>query len=98
MADAGTAMRTELSIMINNHYERHYGSLGWLPDIGDLLVSSRRCRPHVAVLVATILVMFARAACWTLLYCVTYAQVIWAQVAIAILIFLGTAVHPLVAF
>ena len=37
-------------------------------------------------------------ACLTLLYCVTYAQVLWAQVAIAILIFLGPLFIPWLVF
>ena len=94
MADAGTAMRTELSIMINNHLSGITEAWDGY-NIWDLLVSSAGA--FMSLFVATILVIFV-GSMLTLLYCVTYAQVIWAQVAIAILIFLGPLFIPWLIF
>ena len=94
MADAGTAMRTELSNMVNTHMTRISDAWDGY-NIWELITSSGRALITLAT--ATIMVIFT-GSMLVILYAVTYAQVIWAQIAIAILIFLGPIFIPWLLF
>ena len=94
MADAGTAMRTELSNMVNTHMTRISDAWDGY-NIWELITSSGRALITLAT--ATIMVIFT-GCMLVILYAVTYAQVIWAQIAIAILIFLGPIFIPWLLF
>ena len=94
MADVGNAMRTELSNMVNTHLTGITDA--WdAYNIWDLWASSAGA---IVTLFTTTLMMIFVMACLVLLYCVTFAQVLWAQVAIAILIFLGPLFIPWLVF
>ena len=94
MADSGTAMRTELSNMVNTHMTRITDAWDGY-NIWELITSSGRALITLAT--ATIMVIFT-GCMLVILYAVTYAQVIWAQIAIAILIFLGPIFIPWLLF
>ena len=94
IADINTAMRTELSIMINNHLTSI--NEAWdAYDLYDLMTSGAGALS--TLFTATAMLIFV-GSCLVLLYCITYAQVLWAQIAIAILIFLGPLFIPWLLF
>ena len=94
MADVGNAMRTELSNMVNTHLTGI--SEAWdAYNIWDLWATGAGA--IVSLLTTTLMMIFVMC-CLVLLYCVTFAQVLWAQVAIAILIFLGPLFIPWLIF
>ena len=94
IADMVTAMQTELSNMVNQHMTNMtdaWNGIGWT----DVLVSGMGAFATLAIgSVMSLIVML----CLIILYCVTYAQVIWAQVAILILTFLGPMFIPWLVF
>ena len=94
LADTVTSVRTELSVMINNHVANI--TAAWEGySILDLITSGTSSL--MTLLIATIMLIFT-AGCLVLLFCVTYAQVLWAQLAIAILVFLGPLFIPWLLF
>ena len=94
MADAGTAMRTELSIMINNHLSGITEAWDGY-NIWDLLVSSAGA--FMSLFVATILVIFV-GSMLTLLYCVHLRTGYMGAGCNCDPHLPGTAVHPLADF
>ena len=94
IADVGTAMRTELSNMLNTHMTGITDAWDGY-NLWDLITSSGSA--IMTLFTATIMMIFA-AIMLVLLYCITYAQVLWAQMAIAILIFLGPLFIPWMVF
>ena len=94
LADIVTAMRTELSNMMNTHLTRITDA--W--DGFNMLDLIRAGGGAIATLfVGTIMMLFTMLML-ILLYCVTYAQVLWAQLALAILVFLGPLFIPWLLF
>ena len=94
IADVGTAMRTELSNMINTHLTRITDAWDGY-QIWDLITAGGAA--IMTLFSATIMMIFAMTML-VLLYCITYAQVLWAQLAIAILVFLGPLFIPWLLF
>ena len=94
VADVGTAMRTELSNMINTHMTRITDAWDGY-QIWDLITAGGAA--IMTLFSATIMMIFAMTML-VLLYCITYAQVLWAQLAIAILVFLGPLFIPWLLF
>ena len=94
VADVGTAMRTELSNMINTHMTRITDAWDGY-QIWDLVTAGGAAL--MTLFSATIMMIFAMIML-VLLYCITYAQVLWAQMAIAILVFLGPLFIPWLLF
>ena len=94
VADVGTAMRTELSNMLNTHMTGITDAWDGY-NLWDLITSSGSA--IMTLFTATIMMIFA-AIMLVLLYCITYAQVLWAQMAIAILVFLGPLFIPWLLF
>ena len=94
VADIGTAMRTELSNMINTHLTRITDAWDGY-QIWDLITAGGAA--IMTLFSATIMMIFAMTML-VLLYCITYAQVLWAQLAIAILVFLGPLFIPWLLF
>ena len=64
-------------------------------DLYDLMTSGAGALS--TLFTATAMLIFV-GSCLVLLYCITYAQVLWAQIAIAILIFLGPLFIPWLLF
>ena len=94
IADVNTAMRTELSNMLNTQLTRI--SDAWNAySLFDLYWSGLGAA-HALFL--TTMMMILTILCLALLYCITYAQVLWAQFAIVILIFLGPLFIPWLLF
>ena len=94
LSDIVTAMNTELAIMVDQHttnVQDAWAGTGWT----DLLMSGGGAM--VTLIVGTSM-MFCCFVCLLVLYAVTYAQVIWAQVAILILTFLGPLMIPWLVF
>ncbi len=94
VADVGTAMRTELSNMINTHMTRITDAWDGY-QIWDLITAGGAA--IMTLFSATLMMLFAMIML-VLLYCITYAQVLWAQMAIAILVFLGPLFIPWLLF
>ena len=94
VADVGTAMRTELSNMINTHLTRITDAWDGY-QIWDLITAGGAAL--MTLFSATLMMLFAMIML-VLLYCITYAQVLWAQMAIAILVFLGPLFIPWLLF
>ena len=94
VADVGTAMRTELSNMINTHMTRITDAWDGY-QIWDLITAGGAAL--MTLFSATLMMLFAMIML-VLLYCITYAQVLWAQMAIAILVFLGPLFIPWLLF
>ena len=94
VADVGTAMRTELSNMINTHMTRITDAWDGY-QIWDLVTAGGAAL--MTLFSATLMMLFAMIML-VLLYCITYAQVLWAQMAIAILVFLGPLFIPWLLF
>ena len=94
IADVGTAMRTELSNMVNTHLTRITDAWDGY-QILDLVTAGGAA---LATLVMGTVFMIFTMAMLVLLYCITYAQVLWAQLAIAILVFLGPLFIPWLVF
>ena len=94
VADVGTAMRTELSNMINTHLTRITDAWDGY-QIWDLVTAGGAAL--MTLFSATLMMLFAMIML-VLLYCITYAQVLWAQMAIAILVFLGPLFIPWLLF
>ena len=94
LADIVTAMQTEMSNMVNQHMTHMttaWNGLGWT----DVVMSGMGAFATLVVgSTMSLLVML----CLIVLYCVTYAQVIWAQVAMLILTFLGPMFIPWLVF
>ena len=94
ISDIGTAMQTELSIMVDQHTTHvtdAWAGAGWY----DVVTAGMGA---FATLIIGTTVMTVVMLCLLVLYAVTYAQVIWAQVAIAILIFVGPLFIPWLVF
>ncbi len=94
ISDVGTAVRTELSIMMDQHTTNvtdAWGGIGWT----DVLVSGMGA---LASLIVGSAMLFLVMLSLLILYAVTYAQVIWAQIAILILTFLGPMMIPWLVF
>ena len=94
LSDIVTAMRTEMAIMVDQHTTNvadAWAGVGWT----DLIVSGAGA---FATLVIGSLMMGFVMLCLLVLYAVTYAQVIWAQVAILILTFVGPMLIPWLVF
>ena len=90
ISDIATAVRTELSNMIQQHTTNvtdAWGGVGWR----DVIVSGMGA---LATLLIGSTMLFFVMISLLVLYAVTYAQVIWAQVAILILTFLGPLMIP----
>ena len=94
LADIVTAMRTELSNMMNTHLIRITDA--W--DGFNMLDLLRAGGGAIATLLVGTIMMLFTMLMLILLYCVTYAQVLWAQLAIAILVFLGPLFIPWLLF
>ena len=94
VADVGTAMRTELSNMINTHMTRITDAWDGY-QIWDLITAGGAA--IMTLFSATLMMLFAMIML-VLLYCITYAQVLWAQMAIAILVLLGPIFIPWLLF
>ena len=94
LADLLTATRTELSNMVNVHLTRITDAWDGYR-IFDLITSGGAA--IATLLMGTIMMLFTMAML-ILLYCITYAQVLWAQLAIAILVFLGPLFIPWLLF
>ena len=94
VADVGTAMRTELSNMINTHLTRITDAWDGY-QIWDLITAGGAAL--MTLFSGTLMMIFAMVML-VLLYCITYAQVIWAQMAIAILLLLGPIFIPWLLF
>ena len=94
VADVGTAMRTELSKMINTHMTRITDAWDGY-QIWDLITAGGAVL--MTLFSATLMMLFAMIML-VLLYCITYAQVLWAQMAIAILVLLGPIFIPWLLF
>ena len=94
LADIVTAMRTELSNMMNTHMTRITDA--W--DGFNMLDLLRAGGGAIATLLVGTIMMLFTMLMLILLYCVTYAQVLWAQLAIAILVFLGPLFIPWLLF
>ena len=94
LVDILTAVRTELSNMINTHLTRITDAWDGFR-ILDLLAAGGSA---LATLVMGTIMMSFTMAMLVLLYCITYAQVLWAQLAIAILVFLGPLFIPWLLF
>ena len=94
LADIVTAMQTEMANMVDQHMTNMsdaWAGIGWT----DVVVSGMGAFATLLVgSVMTVLVML----CLIIVYAVTYAQVIWAQVAILILTFLGPMMIPWLVF
>ena len=94
LSDIVTAMKTELAIMVDQHttnVQDAWAGTSWT----DLLMSGGGAM--VTLIVGTSMMFFCFL-CLLVLYAVTYAQVIWAQVAILILTFLGPLMIPWLVF
>ena len=94
VADVGTAMRTELSNMVNTHLTRISDAWDGY-QIWDLITAGGAAL--MTLFSGTLMMIFAMVML-VLLYCITYAQVIWAQMAIAILLLLGPIFIPWLLF
>ena len=94
VADVGTAMRTELSNMVNTHLTRITDAWDGY-QIWDLITAGGAAL--MTLFSGTVMMIFAMVML-VLLYCITYAQVIWAQMAIAILLLLGPIFIPWLLF
>ena len=94
LSDIVTAMRTEMAIMMDQHTTSvadAWGGVGWT----DVIVSGMGA---LATLIVGSTMLFFVMLSLLVLYAVTYAQVIWAQVAILILTFLGPVMIPWLVF
>ena len=94
VSDIITAMRTELAIMVDQHTTNvadAWAGTSWT----DLVMSGGAA---LGTLLIGTSMMFFVFLCLLVLYAVTYAQVIWAQVAILILTFLGPMLIPWLVF
>ena len=94
LSDVVTAMRTEMTAMMQQHTTSvtdAWGGVGWT----DVMVSGMGA---FATLIVGSTMLFLVMLCLLVLYAVTYAQVIWAQVAILILTFLGPLMIPWLVF
>ena len=94
IADIPTAMKTELSELINNHltvFSNAWAKTSLWELMGNVSAALNTLVMGSVMLAFVILGLIV-------LYCVTYAQVIWAQVAIAILLFLGPIFIPWLVF
>ena len=94
IADVGTAMRTELSNMVNTHMTQITDAWDGFR-ILELVTAGGAALATLAM--GTVFMIFTMVML-VLLYCITYAQVLWAQLAIAILVFLGPLFIPWLVF
>ena len=94
LVDILTAVRTELSNMLNVHLTRITDAWDGFA-ILDLISAGGSA---LATLVMGTIMMSFTMAMLVLLYCITYAQVLWAQLAIAILVLLGPLFIPWLLF
>ena len=94
LVDILTAARTELSNMVNTHLTRITDAWDSFA-IYDLITSGQSAFltlfTGIGMMLLTMLML-------VLLYCLTYAQVLWAQLAIAILVLLGPLFIPWLLF
>ena len=94
LADTVSSVRTELSNMITNHVANI--TQAWEGySLYDLFVSGASAAVTLAMSTA---ILSLTGALLVLLFCVTYAQILWAQIAIAILVFLGPLLIPWLLF
>ena len=94
LADSVSAMQIELSNLVDSSMKAIDQS--WAKSsIWDLLT---KAGTGISALVGAGIVLAFMIVCLLLLFCVTYAQVIWAQIAVAILIFLGPIFIPWLVF
>ena len=94
LSDIVTAMKTELANLVQNQttsVQNAWAGTSW----PDVLVSGGAA---LGSLVIGSAVMFFCFLCLVVIYAVTYAQVIWAQMAILILTFLGPMMIPWLVF
>ncbi len=94
IADVGTAMRTELSNMVNVHMSRITEAWDGY-QVWDLVT---RGGAAIMVLFTTTVLMIFTMVMMVLMYAITYAQVLWAQLAMAILVLLGPMFIPWLVF
>ena len=94
LGDILTAVKTELSNMVNVQLTRIADAWEGFA-ILDLI---RAGSSALATLIMGTVMMSFTMAMLILLYCLTYAQVLWAQLAIAILVFLGPLFIPWLLF
>ena len=94
LGDILTAVKTELSNMVNVQLTRIADAWEGFA-ILDLI---RAGGSALATLIMGTVMMSFTMAMLILLYCLTYAQVLWAQLAIAILVFLGPLFIPWLLF
>ncbi len=94
LVDILTATRTELSNMVNLHLTRITDAWEGF-QVLDLITSGSAAAmtlfTGIGMMLFTMLMLI-------LLYCITYAQVIWAQLAVAILVLLGPLFIPWLLF
>ena len=94
LADSVSAMQIELSNLVDSSMKAIDQS--WAKSsVWDLLT---KAGTGISALVGAGIVLAFMIVCLLLLFCVTYAQVIWAQIAVAILIFLGPIFIPWLVF
>ena len=94
LTDIVTAMKTEMAIMVDRHMTHMtdaWNGVGWT----DVIVSGMGA--FATLVVGSVMTLFVML-CLIVLYAITYAQVIWAQVAILILTFLGPMFIPWLVF
>ena len=94
LSDIVTAMRTEMAVMVDQHTTNvadAWAGVGWT----DVIVSGMGA---IGTLVLGSVMTFLVALSLLVLYAVTYAQVIWAHVAILILTFVGPMMIPWLVF
>ena len=94
LVDILTATRTELSNMVNTHMTRITDAWDGY-QIWDLMTSGGAA---IATLFTSTIMMLFTMIMLILIYCLTYAQVLWAQLAIAILVLLGPLFIPWLLF
>ena len=94
LADTVSSVRTELAVMYNTHVANI--SSAWEGySLYDLITAGASA--IITLVISTAMLIFTMGLL-TLLFCVTYAQILWAQIAIAILVFLGPLLIPWLLF
>ena len=94
LADTAYAMQTELGNLVNQLWADFAAAYSQ----GSVLSVLTSGAHGVVTMFSGLVIMVFVVICLALLFCVTYAQVIWAQIAIAILILLGPIFIPWLVF
>ena len=94
LADSAHAMQTELSKLVDISMKSI--AAAWAKSsMWDLATSAGS---SVITMLGAVVMLPFLTLCMLILFCITYAQVIWAQLAVAILIFLGPIFIPWLVF